>query len=66
MLSVTWLDGVIGRRRSVILSYAISIIGIGLLWQLQRHPNIWLLTGFVVCFGSMLGSRGPLISAQPP
>jgi predicted MFS family arabinose efflux permease len=63
MLSVTWLDGVIGRRRSVLLSYAISIIGIGLLWLLQRHPNIWLLTGFVVCFGSMLGSRGPLISA---
>jgi MFS family permease len=22
-----------------------------------------LLTGFVVCFGSMIGSRGPLISA---
>lgn len=63
MLSVTWLDGVIGRRRSVLLSYAISIIGIGMLWLLQRHPNIWLLTGFVVCFGSMLGSRGPLISA---
>jgi MFS family permease len=63
MLSVTWLDGRIGRRRSVLLSYAISIIGIGMLWLLQRHPNIWLLTGFVVCFGSMLGSRGPLISA---
>lgn len=63
MLSVTWLDGVIGRRRSVLLSYTISIIGIGMLWQLQRHPNIWLLTGFVVFFGSMLGSRGPLISA---
>ncbi len=63
MLSVTWLDGVIGRRRSVLLSYAISIIGIAMLWLLPRYPNVWLLTGFVVCFGSMLGSRGPLISA---
>lgn len=63
MLSVTWLDGLIGRRRSVLFSYAVSIIGVVMLWQLKSHPNIWLLTGFVVCFGSMMGSRGPLITA---
>lgn len=63
MLSVTWLDGVIGRRRSVLFSYALSIIGLGLLWLLRAFPNIWLLTAFVICFGSMIGSRGPLITA---
>ncbi len=63
MLSITWLDGVIGRRRSVLFSYALSIAGIVMLWLLQSHPNVWLLTGFVVCFGSMIGSRGPLITA---
>lgn len=63
MLSITWLDGVIGRRRSVLLSYAFSISGIGMLGLLQWYPNALLLTGFVVCFGSMIGSRGPLISA---
>jgi MFS family permease len=63
MLGVTWLDGVIGRRRSVLFSYALSIIGIGLLWLLKSYPNIWLLTAFVVTFGSMIGSRGPLITA---
>ncbi|MES2751372.1 MAG: MFS transporter [Pseudomonadota bacterium] len=63
MLSVTWLDGVIGRRRSVLFSYALSIIGIGLLWLLKPYPNVLLLTGFVICFGSMIGSRGPLITA---
>lgn len=63
MLSVSALDGLIGRRPSVLLSYAISIIGIILLWLLQWYPNLVLLTGFVVCFGSMMGSRGPLISA---
>ena len=63
MLGVSWLDGIIGRRPSVLLSYAISIAGIVMLWLLQWHPNFWLLTGFVVCFGSMIGSRGPLISA---
>jgi len=63
MLGVSALDGMIGRRPSVLLSYAISIVGILLLWLLQYYPNIILLTGFVVCFGSMMGSRGPLITA---
>jgi MFS family permease len=63
MLGVSWLDGIIGRRPSVLLSYALSIFGIFLLWLLQWYPNIWVLTGFVVCFGSMIGSRGPLLTA---
>ncbi|MDI4233363.1 MFS transporter [Bradyrhizobium sp. Arg237L] len=63
MLGVSELDSIIGRRPSVLLSYAISILGIILLWLLQWYPNFWLLTGFVVCFGSMIGSRGPLITA---
>jgi len=63
MLSVSWLDGVIGRRPSVLFSYAMSVVGIFLLWLLQWYPNIWVLTGFVVCFGSMIGSRGPLLTA---
>jgi len=63
MLGISWLDGIIGRRPSVLFSYALSIAGILMLWALQWYPNIWLLTGFVVCFGSMIGSRGPLLTA---
>jgi MFS family permease len=63
MLGVTQLDAMIGRRPSVLLSYAVSIVGIILLWLLQFYPNFWLLTAFVVTFGSMIGSRGPLITA---
>lgn len=63
MLGVSALDGLIGRRPSVLFSYAVSIVGILMLWALQVWPNILLLTGFVVCFGSMIGSRGPLLSA---
>jgi MFS family permease len=63
MLGVSWLDGLIGRRPSVLFSYAVSIVGIILLWGLQWYPDIWMLTGFVVCFGSMIGSRGPLLTA---
>ena len=63
MLGVTQLDAIIGRRPSVLLSYAISIVGIILLWLLQYYPNFWLLAAFIVTFGSMIGSRGPLITA---
>jgi MFS family permease len=63
MLGVSWLDGIIGRRPSVLFSYALSIAGLFLLWLLQWYPNICILTGFVVCFGSMIGSRGPLLTA---
>jgi MFS family permease len=63
MLGITALDGIIGRRPSVLFSYAISIVGIILLWLIQWYPNYWLLTGFVICFGSMIGSRGPLLTA---
>jgi MFS family permease len=63
MVSVSTLDGIIGRRPSVLLSYAISIIGIFFLWLIQYFPNYWLLMAFVIFFGSMIGSRGPLITA---
>src|SRR6202790_1218947 len=63
MLGISSLDGLLGRRPSVRFSYAVSIAGIAMLWLLQWWPNYWLLTGFVVCFGSMIGSRGPLVTA---
>jgi MFS family permease len=63
MVGVSQLDSIIGRRPSVLISYAISIAGIILLWLLQYYPSYWLLTAFVIVFGSMIGSRGPLLSA---
>lgn len=63
MIGVSTLDGIIGRRPSVLFSYAVSILGIFFLWLLQWYPNYVLLTAFVICFGSMIGSRGPLITA---
>ena len=63
MLGISTLDGIIGRRPSVLFSYGVSIVGIILLWLIQWYPNYWLLTAFVICFGSMIGSRGPLITA---
>jgi hypothetical protein len=45
----------IGRKPSVLLSYAISILGIFLLWLLQHDPNTVLLTRFSG-LGSAFGS----------
>jgi MFS family permease len=64
MLTVSWLDGLLGRRRAILLAYGITMVGILMLWLLSRHPNIWLLIGFLVCFGSTMGSRGPLVAAS--
>jgi predicted MFS family arabinose efflux permease len=63
MLTVSWLDGPLGRRRAILLSYSLTVAGILMLWWLGRHPNIWLLGGFLICFGATMGSRGPLVAA---
>lgn len=63
MLGITWLDALIGRRPAILVSYGLSFIGIALFWLLQFWPSAILLAGFVICFGSTVGSRGPLISA---
>jgi MFS family permease len=63
MVSVSLLDGLLGRRGAILLAYGLSLAGIVMLWLLRAYPSIWLLAGFIICFGSTIGSRGPLISA---
>jgi len=63
MLTVSWLDGVLGRRRAILFAYGLTLLGIGQLWLLSRYPNVLLLAGFLLCFGSTMGSRGPLVAA---
>jgi MFS family permease len=64
MLTVSWLDGLLGRRRAILVAYGLTIVGILMLWALSRYPSIWLLAGFLLCFGSTMGSRGPLVAAS--
>ncbi len=63
MLTISLLDGLLGRRGAILFSYSLSTGGIVMLWLLQTWPSVWLLAGFLICFGSTIGSRGPLISA---
>lgn len=62
MIGFGWLDGKIGRRPSVLLSYGLSLTGVVLLWLIAYHPSTWLLGLFVLVFGSSYGARGPLMS----
>ena len=63
MLTISLLDGLLGRRGAILFSYSLSTAGILMLWLLRTWPSVWLLAGFLICFGSTIGSRGPLISA---
>jgi MFS family permease len=62
MIAIGSLDSWIGRQRAALLSYTISLIGLGAFWLLGFTLSPLLLAVAILCFGSMLGSRGPLIS----
>ena len=62
MLGFGWLDERIGRRRSVGLSYALSLSAVVAMGLLSRYPSTWLLGLFILLMGTTLGSRGPLVS----
>lgn len=63
MVGFGWLGDRIGRRRSVLLSYGCTIIGMLCVLAQSWQPSLWLIIGFVGCFGISFGSRGPAISA---
>jgi len=68
MLSVTGMLGAgvaagrFGERAVATFAYACSIAGIVALAALEATPSQLLLVAFVVLFGSVAGSRGPLIA----
>ena len=64
MLGVSWLDGIIGRGRrccSAMRSRSSGIVTALAVAMVSELLAAW--RGFVVCFGSMIGSRGPLLTA---
>jgi len=62
MIASGWLTDRAGRRRTVTVTFGLTIGGIALLYLLGHFPHYWLLVAFILCFGLSQGSRGPVIS----
>lgn len=62
MLSAGVLAERRGERWVATLSYSSTLLGIGVLALLPRFPSIWVTLLFVLLFGTMQGSRGPLVA----
>lgn len=59
-----WLADRLGRRKVVTFSFLMTFAGIGLLLALPYYPALPLLTVFVIVFGIVMGSRGPIVSTM--
>lgn len=62
MVGTGWFADRAGRRRTVAVTFCLTLTGIALLFALGEAPQYWLLIAFVLCFGASQGSRGPVIS----
>lgn len=62
MLGAGLLAERIGERWVATLSYGASLLGIGLLAITIRYPSVIVIAAFVLTFGTMQGSRGPLVA----
>jgi MFS family permease len=52
-----------GPRPTVTVSFAFTLLGIVALMALAHAPARWLVLAWVVCFGTMMGARGPIVSS---
>ncbi|GAA4415149.1 MFS transporter [Quisquiliibacterium transsilvanicum] len=62
MVGAGWFSERIGEKPFATISYSASIVGIGALAMLELWPSTLLLAAFVLLFGTMQGSRGPLVA----
>ncbi|MGB8437603.1 MAG: MFS transporter [Burkholderiales bacterium] len=62
MLGAGVAAGQFGERAVATFAYACSIAGIAALALLQSTPSLVLLGAFVALFGTVAGSRGPLVA----
>ncbi len=63
IVAVGWLSDRVGRLPTVTITYCITAAGAVALLSISVWPSLFLLYGFVICFGLMQGARGPIIVA---
>ncbi len=63
MVSFALLGDRFGRRNIVLISFAMTALGIASLFVLHLQPSLFWLAMFIFFFGGSFGARGPAISA---
>jgi predicted MFS family arabinose efflux permease len=58
-----WAADRFGFRGAATASFAATFVGIVGLLAFSWTPAPWLVIAFVICFGSAMGARGPIVSS---
>src|SRR5688572_6569636 len=58
-----WTADRFGFRRAATASFVFTFLGIVSLLAFSWWPAPWLVVAFVVCFGSAMGARGPIVTS---
>jgi predicted MFS family arabinose efflux permease len=58
-----WAADRFGYRKAATASFAFTFLGIASLLAFSWIPAPWLVVAFVVCFGSAMGARGPIVTS---
>lgn len=58
-----WAGDKLGPRATVTTTFIFTLSGILALMVLAHHPARWPVFAWIVCFGTMQGARGPIVSS---
>jgi MFS family permease len=58
-----WAGDRFGPRATVTFSFVFTLAGIVSLVAFSIWPSRWLVVAYVLCFGTMFGARGPIVSS---
>ncbi len=58
-----WAGDRLGPRATVTTTFFFTLLGIMALMVLAHHPARWPVFAWIVCFGTMQGARGPIVSS---
>jgi len=57
-----WAADRFGHRTAATASFVATFLGIVCLFAFSWNPAPWLVIAFVICFGSAMGARGPIVT----
>jgi MFS family permease len=63
IMTAGWTADRFGYRRAATASFLLTFIGIAALLAFSWTGAPWLVVAFVICFGSAMGARGPIVTS---